>query len=62
MSTKNKPSQNEAIELQELVNRIDDLLLDFVHVSDYIPNGLHKSLEKMYSFNFEYTKEVIKRK
>lgn len=56
MSNRKKPSQNEAQELEDLVNRIDDLLVDFVHVSDYIPNGLYTALEKMQSYNIENNK------
>jgi hypothetical protein len=62
MSIKNKPSQNDAAELQDLVNRIDEILNDYIHVAEYIPNGLHTALDKMYAHNFKYTKEIIKRK
>lgn len=62
MSTKNKPSQNDAAELQDLVNHIDELLNKYIHVAEHIPNGLHTALDKMYAYNSKYTKEIIKRK
>jgi len=62
MSKLKPPSQNDAAELQDLVNRIDELLNDYIHVAEYIPNGLHTALDKMYAHNSKYTKEIIKRK
>jgi hypothetical protein len=41
------PSPNEASELQDLVQHINQKLKEYSHVEDFIPNDLYKALEQM---------------